>query len=246
MNNPFVFGMFRAALVACFCVSSFAAVKAQTLPSDKEIEQQKRAQNARSTQVFSDSPEARSREKKAIDDSKGVLADPSLKLAAPKMPNPPVVAPSSLRVDLLSKQYHTTAPKPDDLFVFISLKMPIESLRRLANDSAKVNAIFVLRGLVNNSWTQTVSTIAQLKNENINVVLDPNFYKKYKVTQVPAVVLVDTKSTLGDDAEGCALPDSYAKATGDVTLRFALEHIVKVAPHFSVAANRYVKELGSL
>jgi conjugal transfer pilus assembly protein TrbC len=131
----------------------------------------------------------------------------------------------------------------DELFVFASFTMPKESLKRLLIDSSRAGAVVVFRGFKNNSMVQTTNAIAEFQNNQVNAVVNPNAFVKYKISAVPAVVLVKPEAVDAVDEEGCALPNAYAAAVGDATLDYSLAHIAKTSPSFSTTAQRYVNLL---
>jgi conjugal transfer pilus assembly protein TrbC len=159
-------------------------------------------------------------------------------------PNIPIESiQSGVNIEAIAQQYRAKIPavKPDDLFVFASFGMPKASLAVMARDAAKVGAILVFRGFKNNSWKDTAEHIASLQNDGVNAVVNPNAFKAFKITVVPAVVVTKPEAHDQLDAEGCALPAHFARAVGDVTLDYALEYIAKSSPSFRDVSLRYAR-----
>ena len=159
-------------------------------------------------------------------------------------PKVDIPKPSGIDIEALARRYEGRAEargSADDLMVFASFSMPLESLKRLVASTGRAGGSVVLRGFKNNSYKETVRAIAALGEGSSHVTVNPNAFTKYKVTVVPMVVLSKTTAAEQLDADGCALPDSYFGVGGDVTLSYALEHIAARSPDFRVIANRYAR-----
>ncbi len=98
------------------------------------------------------------------------------------------------------------------ILIFVSFSMPKESIKGWINQARKINAAVYIRGLVNNSFKDTTLAVHELvKEQPGGLLIDPTLFKKYAVTQVPAVVV-----TSGND---------FDVIYGDVTLDYALKKI---------------------
>ena len=118
--------------------------------------------------------------------------------------------------DVLITPKDESVPKlpPCPMAIFISFSMPKESMRLWVSQAEKIGASVYLRGLVNNSFKDTVLAVkALLHDQKGGVLIDPTIFKKHGITQVPAVVFV---------SKGNA-----SIVYGDVTLDYALERINK-------------------
>jgi conjugal transfer pilus assembly protein TrbC len=140
-----------------------------------------------------------------------------------------------------------TTAKPADLpelMVFVSFSMPKEALERIVIQSEKSGAVLVLRGLKGNSLTRMGEELAAVVGKrNVTAIIHPPAFKQFKVTQVPALVLAQSRQAtkIGDD--GCAAPTSFIKVEGDVTQDYALDLIERQAPAWADAARRYAVKL---
>jgi len=155
--------------------------------------------------------------------------------------------PSQIDIEALVRRYEGTAqPRGvgDDLMVFASFSMPTESLKQLVSTVAKVGGSVVLRGFKNNSYRQTVQAIAALGEASASVSIHPKAFAQYKITAVPAFVIARLDPAEQLDAQGCALPETYAAIAGDVSLDYALAEIAKRSPAMSDLAQRYLRQLG--
>lgn len=100
------------------------------------------------------------------------------------------------------------------IIIFVSFSMPKESVKGWITQAQKISAAVYIRGLVNNSFKDTTKIISGLvQDQSGGLLIDPTVFKKYSITQVPAVVVVN-------DA-------SFDVIYGDVTLDYALEKISK-------------------
>lgn len=110
------------------------------------------------------------------------------------------------------------------ILIFVSFSMPKASLKGWMTQAQKINAPIYIRGLVNNSFKDTFKAVGELvEDQKGGVLIDPPLFKKYSITQVPAVVVREQDSNLFDIVYG------------DVTLDYALEKIVKMSSRTDLA-----------
>lgn len=98
--------------------------------------------------------------------------------------------------------------------IFVSFSMPKESLKGWLMQAQKIKAPVYIRGLVNNSFKETIKFVgAIINNSDINygMLIDPSPFKNYEISEVPAVVVTNR--------------DDFDVIYGDVTLDYALEKI---------------------
>lgn len=108
-----------------------------------------------------------------------------------------------------------------DLIVFVSFSMPDDLLIQYSKQAKEAGATLVLRGLYQDSLTKTQLKAAPLNPEMVGYEINPGLFRKFKVTRVPSIVLVDSRVTKVLE-DGCALPGVYIKVDGDVSIREAL------------------------
>ena len=119
--------------------------------------------------------------------------------------------------DILSTPKNTE-PK---ILVFVSFSMPKASLRALAQEAAKHNAVLVMRGLKGDSFKTTQKAFLEILTEGKNLdpknianqdmqgfEVNPELFKTYKITKVPVFVLVKNTSEV-------------SRLSGNVSLDFA-------------------------
>lgn len=113
------------------------------------------------------------------------------------------------------------------VYVFVTLDMPKETLKRLAQDVRKLDGAMVVRGFHEGSLKKTYQKIADLGLSDANIQINPEAFHKYKIKLAPSFVVVKKLGANESlDMEGCALPEDYIKITGDVSLKYALEKMV--------------------
>lgn len=119
------------------------------------------------------------------------------------------------RVSLSSKDTEKKTQSRKKILVFVSFSLPEQSLRQWINDAHKFGANVIIRGLKNNSFKDTAMAMSKLLAEDKagGVDLNPIAFQEFKITQVPAVVVVDENS------------HDYDVVYGNVSLEYALQTI---------------------
>lgn len=124
------------------------------------------------------------------------------------------------------------------VLVFISFSMPNESVKGWMNDAARIHAPILIRGLVNNSFKDTVQKISTLVQDNRGgVQVDPTAFERFHITQVPAVVVQNTECP---ETQSCV--DKYDVIYGDVKLEYALRKIASQKSTVSVIAEKALEK----
>lgn len=179
---------------------------------------------------------------------KPMFADPNLGRSAAGNAFPVIPTPPRAQLDPLAvaQRYAARAQsrKQEELLAFASLSMPAESLKRLVRDVARAGGAVVLRGFKDGSLKTTVSAIQALGVDASAVQVNPNAFKQYRITAVPAIVLVKADRALDLDAEGCSLPANFAGVTGDVTVTYALREIGRRSSDYQPLADRILTSMG--
>lgn len=169
-----------------------------------------------------------------------------------KLPQPvksAAAAPSNVDIEALARRLdtevtHGQAPQMNNapaLFAFVSFSMPKASLDRLVADAETYGAVLVLRGLVDHDLKKTARAAqALIGSRKVGWIIDPQAFKRFAVDSVPSYVLVRAQAL----PHACALHQCYddgdfAKLSGDVTTRYALDKIAAVAPGFERDAGFY-------
>lgn len=133
------------------------------------------------------------------------------------------------------------------LLVFVSLSMPRPTIQRLLDQAARAQASVILRGFANGSLRETVAQVQALTGaRRIAVQVDPQAFDRFSIARVPSFVLVRDGTRPVSCASGtCAPSEAFLRASGDVSLDYALEHMQRTAPAFRSDAARFLKRLRS-
>lgn len=131
------------------------------------------------------------------------------------------------------------------LFVFVSLSMPQATLQRLVDQAARAKASVFIRGFAGGSLRATVAQVQGLIGQRrVAVQIDPQAFDRFSIERVPSFVLVRDGTRPISCASGtCAPPEAFLRATGDVSLDYALEHMQHRAPQFSKDAAGFLRRI---
>jgi conjugal transfer pilus assembly protein TrbC len=146
------------------------------------------------------------------------------------------------------------------LRIFITLDMPRGSLQRLVDQATRSGATLVLRGLKNQSMRQTVEAVGNLiETRRVSWVIDPNAFTRFQVSHAPTFVLsLSSESATGTpglpampDLPRCsgssctspAMDAAYLSVSGDVSLDYALDAMVRGSPDAMPQARAFVQRL---
>jgi type-F conjugative transfer system pilin assembly protein TrbC len=103
-------------------------------------------------------------------------------------------------IDALIKRYAIPMRFPNEreqsLYIFVSFSMTEQSLKALLTQAQQAHGVLVIRGLVNGSLKDTTQTVAKLLDgKQGGLQIDPSPFKKFNISQVPAVVVIDKNCT---------------------------------------------------
>ena len=120
----------------------------------------------------------------------------------------------------------TTASSSPDVLVFASFSMSDDSLKAWLLDAKKINAAVIVRGLVNNSFKETMARLAPLlKQVPSGLLLDPTLFVGYDIEQVPAVVVRNSDKCQAPTR--CLDTNAFAIFYGNTSLAYGLKQIAK-------------------
>lgn len=110
------------------------------------------------------------------------------------------------------------------LLIFISSSMPKRAITNLMQQSSAVGAVFVVRGLINDSYVNTYRYFYNLKGENmVGIMLNPTLFKALQIDTVPTFALYQSEQDLMKTA--CNVAPKYTKVSGEVSVHYALEQL---------------------
>lgn len=237
----------RATGAAILALAAGGAVLAQHPPAvtDADIERARRE-----TPTVTEEDIAAARRKYALPSEAEPPAAP-----VPSGPDidalPQPVSRSPIDLEALARGYASQITDPaglqsgPTLLVFISLSMPQPTLTRLIDQAARAHATVLIRGLANGSLRDTVAQVqALIGRRPVAVQIDPRAFDRYAVTRVPSFVLARDSTQSTACASGrCAPAEGYLRASGDVSLDYALEHMQRSAPRFAPDAAVFLRRL---
>jgi conjugal transfer pilus assembly protein TrbC len=100
--------------------------------------------------------------------------------------------------------------------------MPKTSIKEWMNEAEKAHASIQIRGLVNNSFKETIQRMSDLTKDNHGgLQINPKLFEQFQIDKVPAVVV--TADTSCPSNISCIAP--FDVIYGDVTLAYALQKI---------------------
>jgi conjugal transfer pilus assembly protein TrbC len=247
-------------VVATLVIAALGSAAAQTQPLSKADQERARIELERKRLFDPANPATRAapgplpsgsaleREIQRVERERKDLFDPenpATRNAPNTFPDVPTPQRSEVDIEAIARQYEhkAKARKADGLMVFASFTMPTASLKRLIADTARVGGAVLFRGFKDGSIKATSLAITSLGAVAGGVQVNPDAFTKYRITAVPAVVLVKPEASDQVDGEGCALPDDYVMVAGDVGVGYALDEIARRSPGFREVAVRYGRPL---
>jgi conjugal transfer pilus assembly protein TrbC len=108
------------------------------------------------------------------------------------------------------------------IMIFVSFSMPDASIKGWMKEAEIIHAPVVIRGLINNSFKETMKKMAELAKDNHGgVQLDPTLFQRFHIEKVPAVVV----SLVQNCSPNQTCLDDFDVIYGDVTAEYALTKI---------------------
>lgn len=115
--------------------------------------------------------------------------------------------------------------KSPSVIIFVSFSMPEKSIQSYLYDAKKIHADVVIRGLINNSFKETFFKMASIVKQagGGGVELNPPLFKKFNITNVPAVVVLSDSSSC--KAEKMCSEKDFDIVYGDIPILDAIKLI---------------------
>ena len=146
----------------------------------------------------------------------------------------------ALTISLITICFAGDEQNASNVIIFISFSMPKESIKGWLDEAAKIHAPVVIRGLVNNSFKETLKCMNTLMSDNKGgLQLDPTLFRQFQVSKVPAVVV--RKSIQCSPNQSCM--NDYDIVYGDVHLDYALQAVIRRNDTLSSIAKIELKRL---
>ena len=112
---------------------------------------------------------------------------------------------------------------------FVSLSVPEASLKEMSKHLEKIGGQFIFRGMPNNSFEDFLKVVMDFREKGIlaPILVDPESFEEYGVTEVPTFVLISPSIEILN-AEGLSrasedMPNrKYKKIVGNVSIPYVL------------------------
>jgi conjugal transfer pilus assembly protein TrbC len=103
-----------------------------------------------------------------------------------------------------------------NLYLFVSFSMPDEAWISLSKEAEKIGAIFVLRGLPENSFQTLSIKMQDLRKKGMRaaVQINPRLFDRFEVSKVPCFVSLNE--------------EKFDKISGNISLNYALKKMRKL------------------
>jgi len=148
----------------------------------------------------------------------------------------------AILMSLLSMQIGRadTLKSSGNIMIFISFSMPEKNIKEWLQQAELIHAPVIIRGLVNNSFKDTIKKMSQFTNDNHGgVQLDPTLFQRYQITKVPAVVIKNTSECLPNQT----CEENYDVIYGNITLSYALKKVAAQNDFLSPMAQDALNEM---
>lgn len=147
---------------------------------------------------------------------------------------------------LAEKHVQNTAVLPSDseAFLFLSLSIPDNKLKKLIESATEAGIAVVFRGGVDENDLSTIKLIKRLRGLRLKKIgelqINPPLFSRFEVTQAPTYVVAKIPDSLKEE-NGTAPYGSYAKISGDILPGYALQEFVsRGAEGIPPIAERYL------
>ena len=139
----------------------------------------------------------------------------------------------------------STAKIPNSIIIFVSFSMPPSSLKSWLNDAQMIGAHVAIRGLVNNSFKETLNAFTKITDDEkpAGLQIDPELFNDFSIEQVPAVVSLNRGECNGDN-HNCSPYSSYDVIKGNTSMRYALEKLYEQGDIRSEVLKLALEKLG--
>lgn len=231
--------MRRCFLLPAWLLSLSAWGAPPGLPGAEAIQQEMVRQKARSQELL-----RRAEDSYRANPERPVQSTPRLlnPVDIPTAGADPLAVAERYRKTLSAQRDSDTGP---DLLVFVSFSMPEASLKRLATDAARTNAVLVFRGPKKGSLKKSLQAFEPLAKLGASAIIHPEAFTRNRIDAVPVFVM---GTAVG---EGCDAAATTAAAScretlriaGDASLEYILERMARTSHPLAEAAERRLTRL---
>ncbi len=140
-------------------------------------------------------------------------------------------------------------------YLFVSASIPKNAMKNLLEEAGRLGVVVLFNGVIGENplhFKETQAYLTSLKLRNyVDVKIHPPAFEKFKITQVPAIVVASEDVDARLDEQGCADPRDFDIIKGDIKVGWSIEKIYtdsksddikKVAERYMKAINTYKSE----
>lgn len=165
--------------------------------------------------------------------------------SAPSAPQAPDISAIASGYEAMATSRGIDNQPPSGFLIMVSFSMPKTSLARLAHQAKRGGGVLVINGLKDGSLPATAQAVHQtFGKDGAPLQIDPRLFTRYAVSTVPTFVLLGANANAPSCAAGTCPADGYVKASGDVSLDYALEQIANAQPGWRPTAQSILRRLG--
>lgn len=136
-------------------------------------------------------------------------------------------------------------------YLFVSASIPKEVMKNLLEEAGRLGVVVLFNGVIGENplhFKETQAYLTGLKLRNyVDVKIHPPAFEKFKITQVPAVVVASENVDARLDEQGCADPRDYDILKGDIKVGWSVEKIYtdSRSDEIKAVAERYMKAINT-
>lgn len=168
-------------------------------------------------------------------------------------------------LEKMMTQYHEAAqPKKPEIsdndqfefvsgraYLFVSASIPKEVMKNLLEEAGRLGVVVLFNGVIGENplhFKETQAYLTGLKLRNyVDVKIHPPAFEKFKITQVPAIVVASENVDARLDEQGCADPRDFDILKGDIKVGWSIEKIYtdSHSDEIKAVAERYMKAINT-
>lgn len=168
-------------------------------------------------------------------------------------------------LEKMMTQYHEAAqPKKPEIsdndqfefvsgraYLFVSASIPKEVMKNLLEEAGRLGVVVLFNGVIGENplhFKETQAYLTGLKLRNyVDVKIHPPAFEKFKITQVPAIVVASEDVDARLDEQGCADPRDFDILKGDIKVGWSIEKIYtdSRSDEIKAVAERYMKAINT-
>lgn len=136
-------------------------------------------------------------------------------------------------------------------YLFVSASIPKPVMKNLLEEAGRLGVVVLFNGVVGDNplnFKETQAYLTGLKLRNfVDVKIHPPAFEKFKISNVPAIVVASEDVDARLDEQGCADPRDFDIIKGDITVGWSIEKIYtdSNSDEIKAVAERYMKAINT-